>query len=84
MLLKQFSESIEKHGVLKPITVRKSGKDFTIVMGERRYRASKLAGKKTIPCIVRTHKDNDGKFKSPKIYKDRMLNLPKKPKRLLT
>ena len=59
MLLKQLSESIEKHGVLQPITVRKSGKDFTIVMGERRYRASKLAGKKTIPSIVRTYKDND-------------------------
>lgn len=57
--LQQLSESIEKHGVLQPITVRKSGKDFTIVMGERRYRASKLAGKKTIPCIVRTYKNND-------------------------
>lgn len=57
--LQQLSESIEKHGVLQPITVRQSGKDFTIVMGERRYRASKLAGKKTIPCIVRTYKNND-------------------------
>ena len=58
-LLKQLSESIKKHGVLQPITVRKSGKEYVIVMGERRFRASKLASKKTIPCIVRTYKNND-------------------------
>ena len=46
--LKQLSESIEEHGVLQPITVQKSGKDYIIVMGERRYRASKLVKKKTI------------------------------------
>ena len=57
--LKQLSESIKKHGVLQPITVRKSGNDFIIVMGERRYRASKLANKKSIPCIVREYKNND-------------------------
>jgi ParB family chromosome partitioning protein len=58
-LLQQLSESIKKHGVLQPITVRKSGEEYIIVMGERRYRASKLAGKKTIPCIERTYKNND-------------------------
>ena len=57
--LKQLSESIKKHGVLQPITVRKSNKDYIIVMGERRYRASKLAGRKTIPCIVREYENND-------------------------
>ena len=57
--LQLLSESIKQHGVLQPITVRKSEKDFIIVMGERRYRASKLASKKTIPCIVRTYKNND-------------------------
>ncbi|MAW80569.1 ParB/RepB/Spo0J family partition protein [Winogradskyella sp. SYSU M77433] len=57
--LQQLSDSIKEFGVLQPITVRKSGKNFTIVMGERRYRASKLAGKKTIPCIVRTYENND-------------------------
>ena len=57
--LKQLSESIKKHGVLQPITVRKSGNDFIIVMGERRYRASKLANKKSIPCIVWEYKNND-------------------------
>ena len=57
--LQQLSESIKKHGVLQPITVRKSEKEYIIVMGERRFRASKLASKKTIPCIVRTYKNND-------------------------
>ena len=57
--LKELSESIKKHGVLQPIAVRKSGSDYVIVMGERRYRASKLAGMKTIPCIVREYKSND-------------------------
>lgn len=57
--LQQLSESIKKHGVLQPITVRKSGNEHIIVMGERRYRASKSAGLKTIPCIVREYKNND-------------------------
>lgn len=57
--LKLLSESIEAHGVLQPITVRKSGKDYIIVMGERPYRATKLAKKKTIPCIVREYENND-------------------------
>lgn len=57
--LKLLSENIAEHGVLQPITVRKSGKNFIIVMGERRYRASKLAGQKTIPSIVREYADND-------------------------
>ena len=57
--LKQLSESIEKHGVLQPITVRQLNGHYIIVMGERRYRASKLAGKKTVPCIVTTYENND-------------------------
>ena len=58
-VLQQLSESIEEHGVLQPITVRLLNGHYIIVMGERRYRASKLAGKKTIPCIVRTYENND-------------------------
>ena len=57
--LQQLSESIEKHGVLQPITVRQLNGHYIIVMGERRYRARKLAGKKTVPCIVRTYENND-------------------------
>ncbi len=57
--LEQLSESIKQQGVLQPITVRQSGKDFIIVMGERRFRASKMANKATIPCIVRDYENNE-------------------------
>ncbi|QCW99420.1 ParB/RepB/Spo0J family partition protein [Aggregatimonas sangjinii] len=57
--LEHLSQSIQEHGVLQPITVRKSGKDFVIVMGERRFRASKMANKKRIPCIVRDYENNE-------------------------
>ena len=57
--LQQLSASIEKHGVLQPITVRQLNGHYIIVMGERRYRASKLAGKRTVPCIATAYKDND-------------------------
>ena len=56
--LQLLSQSIKEHGVLQPITVRRSGKDYIIVMGGRRYRASKLAGQKTIPAIVREYANN--------------------------
>lgn len=57
--LKALSESIAQHGVLQPITVRKYETGFIIVMGERRYRASKLAKQKTIPAIIREYADDD-------------------------
>lgn len=55
----QLSESIKEHGVLQPITVRQLNGNYVIVMGERRFRASKIANKKTIPCIVRDYQNND-------------------------
>lgn len=42
--LSELSESIKMHGVLQPIVVRKTIKGYDIVVGERRFRASKLAG----------------------------------------
>ncbi|AEM71586.1 parB-like partition protein [Allomuricauda ruestringensis DSM 13258] len=57
--LNQLAQSISEHGVLQPITVRKFEEGYTIVMGERRYRASKLVGKPTIPAMVREFADND-------------------------
>lgn len=51
--LELLSENIAEVGVLQPITVRPAKSGHIIVMGERRYRASKLAKLKTIPCIVR-------------------------------
>ncbi len=55
--LNELAESIKEHGVIQPIIVKKSIKDYEIVAGERRFRASKLAGKETIPCIVKDFTD---------------------------
>ena len=51
--LAELKESIIQHGILQPIIVRKALKGYDIVAGERRYRAAKLAGKETVPAIVR-------------------------------
>lgn len=56
--LKDLSDSIRKNGVFQPIIVRKSSvMGYEIVAGERRFRASKLAGKESIPAIVRAIDD---------------------------
>lgn len=52
--LQELADSISEHGVLQPIVVVKKGDKYQIVAGERRWRASKLAKKETIPAIVRT------------------------------
>lgn len=57
--LATLARSIAEHGVLQPIVVVKSGDKHKIVAGERRWRASKLAGKDTIPAIVRTLSDQN-------------------------
>lgn len=48
----ELAESIKEHGVIQPIVVRKIGDKYEIIAGERRYKASILAGKTTIPAIV--------------------------------
>ena len=55
--LKEFAESIKEHGVIQPIIVKKSIKGYELIAGERRTRASKIAGKTTIPAIVRDFTD---------------------------
>lgn len=57
--LKELSESIKVHGVIQPIIVRKVGDKYEIIAGERRYRASELAGKQTIPALVRDIDDKE-------------------------
>lgn len=52
--LAALANSIREHGVLQPIVVVKDGVKYKIVAGERRYRASKLAGLERIPAIIRT------------------------------
>ena len=50
--LASLASSVASCGVIQPITVRKSGTDYVLVAGERRLRAAKLAGLRTVPCLV--------------------------------
>lgn len=55
--LKELASSIKEHGVFQPIIVKRSIKGYEIIAGERRYRASKLAGLTSIPAIIRNFTD---------------------------
>ena len=57
--LKQLAASIEKHGILQPIVVRRHGDKYQLIMGERRLRAARIAGKRSVPAIVREAGDAD-------------------------
>jgi len=52
-LLKELAQSIKSDGVIQPIIVRKAGGLYQLITGERRWRAAKLAGLKSIPAVVR-------------------------------
>ena len=56
--LKELAESIKNYGVFTPIIVKKSIKGYDLIAGERRLRASKLAGMDTIPAIVKDYTDD--------------------------
>lgn len=56
--LKDLADSIKENGVFQPIIVKKSIKGYEIVAGERRVRASRMAGLKTIPAIIRGFTDD--------------------------
>lgn len=56
--LQELADSIREHGVISPITLRDNGDDtYMIIAGERRFRASKMAGLERIPAYIRTAKD---------------------------
>lgn len=57
--LEELANSIKEHGVLTPILVRRRDDIYQIVAGERRYRASKLAGLTTIPAVVQEFNDQE-------------------------
>ena len=58
--LRELAESIKKHGVIMPIVVNDNGDgSYMIIAGERRFRASKLAGKNTIPVVIRNYSDRE-------------------------
>lgn len=57
--LKELADSIKVHGVIQPIIVVKMGERYMIIAGERRYRASKIAGLSTIPAIVKNYNEKE-------------------------
>lgn len=61
--LKRLSQSLAKRGQLQPIRVRQVGAmKYAVIVGERRFRAAKLAGLKTIACIVENRKLTEGEI----------------------
>lgn len=57
--LLELASSIQKNGLIQPITVRKKGENYELISGERRLKASVFAGLKTVPCIVVTAGDRE-------------------------
>ena len=57
--IQDLAESIKEHGVIQPIVVRNIGDKYEIIAGERRYKASILAGKQTIPAIITDLSEKD-------------------------
>lgn len=57
--LNELAVSIKSHGVIQPIIVKKVNDRYIIIAGERRYRASRIAGIKTIPCIIKDYSEQE-------------------------
>ena len=57
--LQDLAQSIRNLGVIQPITLRKDGDKFEIISGERRFRASKIAGLKSVPAYIRLVNDQE-------------------------
>lgn len=55
--IRELASSIKEHGVFQPVIIKKSIKGYEIIAGERRVRASKLAGLTTVPAIIREFSD---------------------------
>ncbi len=56
--LKELSESIRQHGIIQPLVLRRLGNKYEIIAGERRFKASTMAGLKTVPAIISNIDDN--------------------------
>ena len=57
--LNELASSIKKIGIIQPLTLRKTEDKYQLIAGERRFRAAKLAGLKTVPAYVRSAEDDD-------------------------
>lgn len=56
--LKELSDSIREHGIIQPLVLRKLGDKYEIIAGERRYKASQMAGLTTVPAVIANIDDN--------------------------
>ena len=57
--LEELAASIKEHGLIQPIVLRKAGRGYEIVAGERRWRAARIIGLKEVPCIVKELTDEE-------------------------
>ena len=57
--LNELAESIKEHGIVQPIIVKKAIKGYELIAGERRTKASRIAGLETIPAIIKDFNDNE-------------------------
>ena len=55
----ELSESIRRHGILQPLSVRRSGSGYELIAGERRLRAAQMAGLTEVPCIIMQMDDRE-------------------------
>jgi ParB family chromosome partitioning protein len=57
--LEELAQSIRENGLIQPLVVRKTGEGFELIAGERRLRASKMAGLKMVPVVIRKSTDRE-------------------------
>ena len=57
--LEELAQSIRENGLIQPLVVRKNGENFELIAGERRLRASKIAGLKMVPVVIRKSTDRE-------------------------
>ena len=57
--LKELADSIKEHGIIQPLILRKEGKGYEIIAGERRFRAAQMVGLKEVPAIVRNYTEKE-------------------------
>ena len=60
--LAELSDSIRQHGILQPLSVRRTGNGYELIAGERRLRAARMAGMTDIPCILMQMDDKESEM----------------------
>ena len=60
--LDELADSIRQHGILQPLSVRRTGNNYELISGERRLRAAELAGVTDVPCILMNMDDKVSGF----------------------